>query len=104
MKNFVRLVDAGGTRIMEAWWTGPWPPPERMVLCVGRQSGATKLTTYAQWEVSRTDLVQFDQHIVSHHFQRAQASDLPDDMESPHIARGALYTPLIEDLELPDDG
>lgn len=39
MTGRIFFLDAQGRRIHGRGWTGPWPPPERMIMLIGKQSG-----------------------------------------------------------------
>ncbi len=78
MNDFVRLRLEGKSSINLSW-TRPWPPPETLhMLMLG--DGAIALASY-EIEIPEK----------SKPFYRVTYSELPDDYDSSHLARGALY-------------
>ena len=79
-------VDADG--MYRVGWTGPWPPPEKMLVAVGRQTGLAKVTEPATLNIPMDEL-EAVAHVTV--YRRDSASVLPDDFDSPHVFRGAVY-------------
>jgi hypothetical protein len=52
-------------------WSGPWPPPETLLMCIGRRTGGRVFTTLEQIEEKGEDPDESD--------------------ENPHVLRGAEY-------------
>jgi hypothetical protein len=85
------LVEADKLRVM---WKGPWPPPDKMAIAVGRETGIPKVFEPAKLGEGLTLAdVQDVAHVTL--YDRVSASELPDDHRSPHLARGAIYLPEL---------
>jgi len=79
-------------------WTGPWPPPEKMVMVRGGLSGVEVFGDPADPEVSATldEIDGTDLPFTVRWFLRTQYSKLTDEQaEHPNLARGALYQELL---------
>lgn len=85
-KGGVSELVPGGVMVQ---WDGPWPPPERMGVAVGRSTGM--VTVFAPEDVDAVQMVEV--HQVAHVtiYKRVTASILPDDFEHPNVFRGADY-------------
>jgi len=71
-------------------WDGPWPPPERLGVAVGNETGYVSIfdvdATVVQDALPRVRTIARVQF-----YKRVSASALPDDFESEHVFRGAEY-------------
>lgn len=76
----------------EAGWAGPWPPPERMGVAVGRESG---MCTVFEPTDEHLELLRQAPSIDVAVYQLRNASQLPDGFESEHLFRGAEYVPEV---------
>lgn len=85
----------------EVGWTGPWPPPERMGLAVGEQSGIVQV--FQPGDVSEPDSnwlaeAKLAGTIRVMTYRLRNASTLPDSFDAPNLFRGADYVPDQEVL------
>ncbi len=76
MSDFVRLRVDGKPNVNISW-TQPWPPPEILHLVVLDN----EMVGLAAYEIPGE----------SKPLYQVTCSKLPDDLDSPHLARGALY-------------
>lgn len=74
----------------ECGWAGPWPPPSRLGLAVGHESG---MRTVFDPDETHLDLLRSVDSIDFAVYELRNASQLPDDFESEHVFRGAEYVP-----------
>lgn len=81
------LMDDGA---MLAGWEGEWPPPERVMVVVGKQTGIVMILDPDFSEVPRDEMESACDLTI---YRRESASQLPDDLDHSHVARGALYKP-----------
>jgi len=86
------VFEADGARYGPFGWAGPWPPEERLGLAVGERSGIAKVFPVEDEERVRVAAAETGTVRVWI-CDRASASSLPDDVESEHVARMALYRP-----------
>lgn len=77
-------------------WDGPWPPPDRMWIARGLQSGIVKVFDRAEIDADWLEQMQAASTILVGEFRLASASVLPDDFESEHVFRGADYVAVEE--------
>jgi hypothetical protein len=98
--DYLQIEDGAGTILERAGWIGSWPPPEIMCRVIGRTSRLTQLTEPENVERSRLEHSDFDDHVEVVYLQRVMASELPDDMDFSHVARGAVYTPTDSPVDL----
>jgi hypothetical protein len=72
-------------------WSGPWPPPERMGIAIGKTSGY--ISVYDPGELTEAQHSELPVVADVTIYRRESASQLPDDLDHEHVARGALYRP-----------
>lgn len=77
----------------EVGWTGPWPPPERMALAVGGESGIVKVFDPAEIDAAALHSARALPSISVCVYRLRNASQLPDDFDSKYVFRGAEYVP-----------
>lgn len=92
------FLSAQGGRLWEALWDGPWPPPERLIVMRGAQSGEIAVVEEDQapaWAVAAARQLGT---ITEMRFRLRNASQIteaaPDDA---HWFRGAEYVPEGDD-------
>lgn len=89
--SLLRFTTAGATD-HETGWTGPWPPPEEMILFVGKQSGIVRVMEPEQLQSPDVQAAAAYPSIDVRTYRRIEYSRLPDEAaNSPHIMRGAVY-------------
>jgi hypothetical protein len=73
-------------------WTGPWPPPERMGVAVGRQSRELVHFDEETLEKQGVALEEVERVAEITWYERQSFSKLPETVDAlSHVARGALY-------------
>jgi hypothetical protein len=90
----VRFQYPDGRIIHEAGWVGPWPPPERFGLAIGRSTGY--VTVFEPEEVVGENLEAVRGVADVTYFRRTAASEITDDDPEPFLMRGASYEPEEE--------
>lgn len=76
---------------LEFGWTGPWPPPERLALAIGRESGIVRVIERDDVDADLLRELEDAPTIDVVDFTLRNASSLPDEFESEHVFRGAEY-------------
>ena len=98
MTDRLLFLDARGKRVYMAGWMGPWPPPERLSLMVGQQSGIVAVVEEGQ---APADVVQMARElgtITETRFRLRNASFLPEPAKAgERWFRGAEYVPEADD-------
>lgn len=91
----LRFLGDTEATLAEVGWTGPWPPPERMVIATGRETGALQVTDPARIAEARQKHADFDEAIEVQTFIRSGYSRIPAEAarNSAHVMRGATYVP-----------
>lgn len=79
----------GLVSLLEVGWTGPWPPPERLGVAVGLESG---IVTVFEPDEANVALLNDTDTIRWSIYQRRSASSLHDDIDRTRLFRGAEYT------------
>jgi hypothetical protein len=100
MKDMLRFNGGIAEKYSEHWagqaalfpWEQSWPPPERVVLVVGKETG------YALIALSRDALpAEVEDVAFVQEFERGDYSTLPPEiLDHPHLFRGADYRPARE--------
>lgn len=75
----------------EVIWTGPWPPPARMTLAVGQESGIVKVLDREELDAALLAELEQAPTIDLLEYTLRNASRLPDDFETELVFRGAEY-------------
>lgn len=85
----------GGTvGTLEVGWNGPWPPPERMTIAHGTDSGIIKVLP----EDYDPLLLEQVKSIIITHYKLRNASILEkSDADGVNTMRGAEYVPITND-------
>lgn len=74
----------------EVGWNGPWPPPDRMGLAVGSQSG---IVSVFEPTPDKLLMLEAEPTIKVAVYRLRNASRLPDDIDRTRVFRGAEYVP-----------
>lgn len=82
-------LPSGGTH--EVGWNGPWPPPDRLTLAIGQESGMVRVIDRATSKPEDLEALDACETITQIECLLANASTLPDDFHDAHIFRGAEY-------------
>lgn len=92
------FLNAMGGRLWQALWDGPWPPPKRLIVMRGEQSGEIAVVEVEQapaWVVAAARQLGT---ITEMRFRLRNASEMPEAAgEDEHWFRGAEYVPDGDD-------
>lgn len=92
MADMLRFLGGAVTK-HEVWWTGPWPPPERMGVSRGLQSGIVKVFEPSETKPDVLADLEACPTILVTVYRLRNASTLPDGLKTKHVFRGAEYVP-----------
>jgi hypothetical protein len=91
------FLDARGRRLYMAGWTGPWPPPERLLVMVG-QSGYVSVVEEDTAPPEALVIARALGTITELRFRLRNASAIVEPApEDAHWFRGAEYVPVTDD-------
>lgn len=85
--DMLRFI-GGVVKRHEVGWDGPWPPPKRLGVAVGSESGMISVFEPTDEKVA---LIRTAPSISFALYECRSASSLPDTFDSPHVFRGAEY-------------
>jgi hypothetical protein len=90
--RFSKLGIEGVGEVMVGW-TGPWPPPEKLGVAVGRSTGMVSVFEPDSLpdDTSMDEVERVARVIIC---KRVNASQLPDEFAHPNVFRGADYEPV----------
>jgi hypothetical protein len=73
-------------------WTGPWPPPERLGVAVGRDTGIVAYFEESALEEKGVALEELERLCSVTFYRRAEFSTLPDEVDAlENVSRAARY-------------
>jgi hypothetical protein len=98
VRDQLLFLDAGGRRLYSATWIGPWPPPDKLLLMRGRQSG---IVSVVEEGLAPADVVAAARElgtIDETRYRLRNCSQLPHAAEEGDSwFRGAEYVPEGDD-------
>ena len=76
-------------------WTGPWPPPERLIIVTGTSTGMDAVCDPVEQRLDAGHLAELTANgLTVEHFDRYSASAIPDSApDDANWFRGAEYLP-----------
>lgn len=81
-----------------AGWIGPWPPPERMTVAVGRQTGMVAICEDEAHKPEVIEMVRASGTIDLLRYRLRNCSQAPEAApKGAHWFRGAEYVPVTDD-------
>lgn len=98
MDDQLVFLDASGRRLYQAGWVGSWPPPARLSLMIGRQSGYIAVVEEEHAPAHLVEAARRFGSIEETRYRLRNASTLsrPSGPEE-HWFRGAEYVPEGDD-------
>lgn len=99
MTDMLFFLSIDGRRLHQAGWTGPWPPPERLLMLVGEATGiAAVIVEEAFAPPEFVAAARELGSITESRWQLRNASTIPEAApEGAHWFRGAEYVPETDD-------
>jgi hypothetical protein len=98
MTDMLIFLGVNGQRLYTAGWTGEWPPPERLLVMRGGQSGQIAVVEEDRAPVDYIAAARELGTIEETRFKLRNASTIAEPApEGAHWFRGAEYVPETDD-------